>query len=131
MSPAQDDVFTLVPPGASKTYVYDVPKDHARGTFWYHPHARGSSGLQAAMMHGALVVEEADPVDDVVLLLGQYNLVAGKPRNYAWACVESQPIQDTFNLSVSERIFGGSLSSRRELGERIRTVQESWETSSI
>jgi len=46
-------------------------------------------------------------------------------------CVESQPIQDTFNLSVPERIFGGSLSSRRELGERIRTVQESWETSSI
>ena len=45
--------------------------------------------------------------------------------------VESQPIQDTFNLSVPERIFGGSLSSRRELGERIRTVQESWETSSI
>ena len=46
-------------------------------------------------------------------------------------CVESQPIQDTFNLSVPERIFGVSLSSRRELGERIRTVQESWETSSI
>ena len=46
-------------------------------------------------------------------------------------CVESQPIQDTFNLSVPERIFGGSLSRRRELGERIRTVQESWETSSI
>ena len=49
----------------------------------------------------------------------------------AVTCVESQPIQDTFNLSVPERIFGGSLSSRRELGERIRTVQESWETSSI
>ena len=46
-------------------------------------------------------------------------------------CVESQPIQDTFNLSVPERILGLSLSSRRELGERIRTVQESWETSSI
>ena len=46
-------------------------------------------------------------------------------------CVESQPIQDTFNVSVPERIFGGSLSSRRKLGERIRTVQESWETSSM
>ena len=38
------------------------------------------------------------------------------------ACVESQPIQDNFNVSVPERIFGGSLFSRRELGERIRTV---------
>ena len=36
-----------------------------------------------------------------------------------------------FNSSVPERIFENSLSSRRELGERIRTVQESWETSSI
>ena len=55
-------------------------------------------------------------------------------RGYATkapGCVESQPIQDTFNVSVPERIFGGSLSSRREPGERIRTVQESWETSSI
>ena len=49
----------------------------------------------------------------------------------AGTCVESQPIQDTFNVSVPERIFGGSLSRRREVGERIRTVQESWETSSI
>ena len=47
------------------------------------------------------------------------------------ATVESQPIQDTFNLSVPERIFWDCLSSRRELGERIRTVQESLETSSI
>jgi len=55
----------------------------------------------------------------------------GAAAAIARACVESQPIQDTFNLSVPVRIFGGSLSSRRELGERIRTVQESWETSSI
>ena len=45
-------------------------------------------------------------------------------RDEAAITVESQPIQDTFNLSVPERIIGDSLSSRRELGERIRTVQE-------
>ena len=56
---------------------------------------------------------------------------AATTANKVWHCVESQPIQDTFNVSVPERIFGGSLSRRREPGERIRTVQESWETSSI
>jgi len=55
----------------------------------------------------------------------------GKVLGRVEACVESQPIQDTFNLSVPERIFKNSLSSRRDLGERMRTVQESWETSSI
>ena len=43
-------------------------------------------------------------------------------------CVESQPIQDTFNVGVPERIFGSSLSP---VVENSRTVQESWETSSI
>ena len=33
------------------------------------------------------------------------------------ACVESQPIQDTFNLSVPNDFVGNSLSVRRELGE--------------
>ena len=47
----------------------------------------------------------------------------GLTEDVASACVESQPIQDTFNVSVPERIFGGSLSSRRELGERRRRVQ--------
>ena len=47
--------------------------------------------------------------------------------------VESKPyFEIRFNVSVPERILQGlSLSSRRELGERIRTVQESLETSSI
>ena len=49
------------------------------------------------------------------------------------ACVESQPIQDTFNLSVPERIFGGSLSSRRgTTGSRRPTgPRKPRETSSI
>lgn len=92
VSPREDDVFSLVAPGESKRYDYHLPADHAPGTYWYHPHAQGSSGLQAYGMLGAVVVADADPgrfPEDVVMLLASTNLVAGKARNYAWASVAS------------------------------------------
>ena len=92
VSPREDDVFSLVAPGESRRYDYRLPADHAPGTYWYHPHAQGSSGLQAYGMLGAVVVEDADPgrfPEDVVMLLASTNLVAGKARNYAWASVAS------------------------------------------
>mmetsp|Transcript_13541 Transcript_13541/g.36028 ORF Transcript_13541/g.36028 Transcript_13541/m.36028 type:complete len:586 (-) Transcript_13541:52-1809(-) len=92
VSPREDDVFTLIAPGSSKTYVYHLPSSHPAGTFWYHAHGHGSSSLQAGWMAGALVVHDKDHrrlPPDVVLLLTQVNLVAGKARNYAWASYAS------------------------------------------
>ena len=74
VSPREDDVFTLIPPGSSKTYVYHLPSSHPAGTFWYHAHGHGSSSLQAGWMAGALVVHDKDHrrlPPDVVLLLTQ------------------------------------------------------------
>ena len=48
----EDDVFTLIAPGSSKTYVYHLPQTHPAGTFWYHAHGHGSSSLQAGWMAG-------------------------------------------------------------------------------
>ena len=74
VSPREDDVFTLIAPGSSKTYVYHLPSSHPAGTFWYHAHGHGSSSLQAGWMAGALVVHDKDHrrlPPDVVLLLTQ------------------------------------------------------------
>jgi FtsP/CotA-like multicopper oxidase with cupredoxin domain len=74
VSPREDDVFTLIAPGSSKTYVYHLPQTHPAGTFWYHAHGHGSSSLQAGWMAGALVVHDKDHrrlPPDVVLLLTQ------------------------------------------------------------
>ncbi|MBS43809.1 MAG: copper oxidase [Nocardioides sp.] len=59
-----DDVFTLVQPGASRTYEYDLPTDHPTGVFWYHPHAheRVADQLWAGLC-GAIVVCQ-DPAAD-------------------------------------------------------------------
>ncbi len=39
-------------------YTYNMPCDHAGGTFWYHPHHMGSTTVQvAAGATGALIVD--------------------------------------------------------------------------
>ena len=48
-----------VAPGETYTYVYNIPPDHAGGTFWYHPHRHGSTAGQAGGgMAGALIVDD-------------------------------------------------------------------------
>jgi FtsP/CotA-like multicopper oxidase with cupredoxin domain len=59
--PAADDVFIEVPPGAARTYTYDIPADHSPGLFWYHPHVHPWVAEQvSAGLAGALVVEDPD-----------------------------------------------------------------------
>lgn len=55
----QDNVLLHANPGKSIPYSYDIPKIHAPGTHWYHPHHHGSTALQVTQgMVGALIVGE-------------------------------------------------------------------------
>jgi len=64
-----------VPPGG--TFVYEfVPKD--AGTFWFHPHVRGSEQVERGL-HGVLVVEDERPLpfdQDLVWVLDDWRLDA-------------------------------------------------------
>lgn len=64
-----------VPPGGHFTYAFDVPD---AGTFWYHPHARSFEQVGRGL-HGALVVEEREPVlrvdRDLTWVLGDWRLL--------------------------------------------------------
>ncbi len=52
----------VMPAGDSRQYVYQIPKDHPEGPFYYHPQYHGSSALQvASLMSGAILVR--GPVD--------------------------------------------------------------------
>jgi FtsP/CotA-like multicopper oxidase with cupredoxin domain len=52
------------PGGGSRQYVYEIPKDHPAGPFYYHPQYHGSSAIQSAsLMSGAIMVR--GPVDDL------------------------------------------------------------------
>lgn len=52
-----DNVLLTVNPGVDFQYEYNIPTDHAAGTFWYHSHLHGSTALQVSSgMAGALII---------------------------------------------------------------------------
>lgn len=74
--PYSDNVYVAIEPGGEKAayveqirpedqppkyqakYQFDIPKDHAPGTFWYHPHFHYATAVQVSSgMEGALIVE--------------------------------------------------------------------------
>jgi len=53
-----DNVMRTMKPGETYDVVIELPKDHQRGTYWYHPHHHGSADIQMASgMVGAIVIE--------------------------------------------------------------------------
>jgi len=54
----------VLPKGDSRQYVYQIPKDHPAGPFYYHPQYHGSSAIQvASLMSGVIMVR--GPVDEL------------------------------------------------------------------
>ena len=54
----------VIPQGDKRQYVYNLPKDHPAGPFYYHPQYHGSSAMQvASLMQGAIMVR--GPVDEL------------------------------------------------------------------
>ena len=53
-----DNVMRSMVPGKKYDIEITLPKDHTRGTYWYHPHHHGGADVQMASgMTGAIVVE--------------------------------------------------------------------------
>lgn len=54
-----DNIFLSIPPaGGVYNYTVNMPTNHARGMFWYHPHPHGISEPQVlGGMSGAMIVE--------------------------------------------------------------------------
>lgn len=81
----------VIPQGDTRQYVYNLPKDHPAGPFYYHPQYHGSSAIQvASLMQGAIMVR--GPVDDlpemseakelIFLFQAPYFAQDGIERNY-------------------------------------------------
>jgi len=53
-----DNVFLRVGPGQTQDYEFQIPANHPRGLFWYHPHPHEFSDEQTRNgMAGAIIVE--------------------------------------------------------------------------
>src|ERR1700741_940501 len=56
-----DNVLLAISPQTSFQFDIRLPRDHTRGTYWYHAHAHGSIAIQVGTaMAGAVVVDD-DP----------------------------------------------------------------------
>lgn len=66
-----DNVFREVKAGSEAAYEFVLPKDHATGTFWYHPHHHGMVADQVSGgMYGMLLVTGDDePAVDAARVL--------------------------------------------------------------
>ncbi|MEQ1951415.1 multicopper oxidase family protein [Mesorhizobium yinganensis] len=53
-----DNVMRSMAPGNTYDIEIELPDDHTRGTYWYHPHHHGSADIQISSgMMGAVVIE--------------------------------------------------------------------------
>lgn len=58
---SSDNSFVRVEPQSEFQYCFQLPEKHPAGTFWYHAHVHGSTGLQTMNgMSGALIIEEPE-----------------------------------------------------------------------
>lgn len=54
-----DNVLLAIEPGDLEDYEVNIPSNHPSGTFWYHPHAHGSTSVQVGSgMAGALIIDD-------------------------------------------------------------------------
>ena len=86
VSPDQDNPFTMVDPGQTLTYRYNIPTDQQAGTYWYHPHVHELTAEQVASgLSGAIIVEDdtdtqlAKVSTDRVLVVNDPPLVQENP----------------------------------------------------
>ena len=98
----------VLPGGDSRQYVFEIPKDHPAGPFYYHPQFHGSSAIQtASLMAGAIIIRgsvdnlpEMTQADELVFLFqSPYFATDKKENNYGvkngslekLSQIESQP----------------------------------------
>jgi len=74
-----DNVMRSMVPGESYDIEIALPKDHTKGSYWYHPHHHGSADIQMASGMAGMIVVEGDFAEvpeianarERVLILGQ------------------------------------------------------------
>jgi FtsP/CotA-like multicopper oxidase with cupredoxin domain len=85
-----DDFFLRIEPQSEYQYCFKLPEKHSAGTFWYHAHVHGSTGLQTMNgMAGALIVEEPDEeklVPETSDLIWLVQELVGKGAEQLYSC---------------------------------------------
>ncbi len=75
-----DNPFLSIGAGESFDYLFELPKDHPAGLFWYHPHLHGTVADQVfGGLYGAILIEDSDEIPvsrDRVLVISDTTLTS-------------------------------------------------------
>ncbi|MDI1445993.1 multicopper oxidase domain-containing protein [Polyangium sp. 6x1] len=112
-SEAHSDMIAIEP-GTSFTYVFDIPRDHPSGMYWYHPHHHGSTAVQAVSgMAGVIIVKgpiddvpEIAKAQDVPMVISDIGLFESETKAGEWTYEPMQnAIWNTFGDGTAENPF--------------------------
>lgn len=98
-----------IPPGADKSYTFQIPADQPPGLFWYHPHHHGSTVVQAVsgMAGGLIIYGDIDEVPaikaarDIPIIVQDIGLFPSETEDGLWIYEPKQnAIWDTLHSQV-------------------------------
>jgi FtsP/CotA-like multicopper oxidase with cupredoxin domain len=100
-------------PGETFDYVFELPKDHPPGLYWYHPHGHGSSAVQGVSgMAGAIIVRgdidevpEIKAARDITLAIQDIGLFPSETETDVWTY---EPKQNAVWVTASVSQIGVS-----------------------
>jgi FtsP/CotA-like multicopper oxidase with cupredoxin domain len=84
LAPSDQVVHLQIPPGQQYDYVVHIPRNHDRGTFWYHSHSHGTSedqvfgGLSGALIVGEPPIPGARRLTDRLFALKDFQVSRGQ-----------------------------------------------------
>jgi suppressor of ftsI len=75
-APGDQVIMTMIMPGQSYRYVFNVPKYQPPGLYWYHPHPHGESNRQVASgMSGLIIIEGIETYAPIVRGLAERDII--------------------------------------------------------
>jgi FtsP/CotA-like multicopper oxidase with cupredoxin domain len=85
-----DNVMRSMQPGHTYDIEIELPKDHTRGTYWYHPHHHGSADIQMSSGMAGVIVVEGDFADVPEIANARERVLVLSQVVYdAWGMVET------------------------------------------
>lgn len=96
-----DNVFVEIEPGCDFQNRYDLPIDHAPGTFWYHGHVHGSTAIQVSSgMAGAIIIEGGlDTLPEIAAMEEKIFVLQQMPYLY-------DDVTDQYHIPWNDSTFG-------------------------
>ncbi len=139
-----DNVLLSIEPQSSFDFEFELPADHAAGTYWYHPHHHTSTWSQVVNgLAGAIVIEDptdpsvTDPallaMSDRVFLFSSYMIdtatnTIGYPRRLASATATT-PIPGSDSPVFVNGVLSGTVTMRPGEIQRWRFIDATYEFS--